>query len=283
MMRTAEASSALIKAKFAFLSSIENPVLRDQLAFVVHGAAENKQWGSQSRGLIVLLFSGQRERAIKDAVSIELMHNAALIVDDLIDQTKMRRGNPSFWMRYGAEATILVAHIVISRAFGELGKFVDQYPGLIDLILSDIAVMAEAELRAGRREVHTGREYLAYAHAKTGRLFERAAALGLGSNCQFDLLIRGIGRVGLLHQIVDDAKDQTVDQISQSVFGQCNWTRLSKSERMVVLNEISVIQGVDWPYLQETVRNFKNGNAIIEVLQEIGQLPDPLRVLSLAG
>jgi geranylgeranyl pyrophosphate synthase len=276
-----ETARALIEAKSKFLQGINSGPLREQLAYAIHGAPENKQWGSQSRGLIILFFSNLEESAMNGALSIELMHNAALIIDDLIDQTTTRRDNAAFWVRYGRETTTLVAHILISKAIEELGKVPDRYQRLIQPIISDISVMAEAELSAGRQEVQTGREYLLYAHAKTARPFERAAALGLAPNRQLASLIYGVGRIGLLHQIVDDSKDQTTDKVSESTFGQCNWTRLSKVEQKVILNEISVIQNVEWPRLQDAICKFSNAGALVEILRDVGQLPN-LKVRSLA-
>jgi geranylgeranyl pyrophosphate synthase len=273
MISVMDARNQLITAKVALLENVNDVALRGQLAYALHGASLNRQWGSQSRGLLAFFLADDRTSGFGRALAVELMHNAALIVDDLIDKSTERRINPSFWVKYGTENAVLVAHILVSMSLKELLRSCPKDKGglLFEATLADISIIAEAELRAGRCEVRTASEYLAYAFSKTGRLFERAAMFGLDGEQQHCEMIAGIGKIGLLHQLVDDAQDQRVDRKLEGSFAQCNWMYLAEAERRIVLDEIRLIVEDTWPRLQKILDQHPNGFRVEAVLQEVGQ------------
>jgi geranylgeranyl pyrophosphate synthase len=51
------------------------------------------------------------------AVFTELLHNASLIHDDLIDGDTQRRGHPAVWSKYGKPKALLVGDLLIAKAF----------------------------------------------------------------------------------------------------------------------------------------------------------------------
>ena len=59
---------------------------------------------------------GAIERACDVAVAVELLHNMTLIHDDLIDKAPLRRGRPSYHVRYGQELAVHDADILYAYA-----------------------------------------------------------------------------------------------------------------------------------------------------------------------
>jgi geranylgeranyl pyrophosphate synthase len=47
----------------------------------------------------------------------ELLHNASLIQDDLLDRTATRRGTPSVWIRYGDTTAVCAGDLMLSAAY----------------------------------------------------------------------------------------------------------------------------------------------------------------------
>jgi hypothetical protein len=276
-MSVNQAFHELIDAKSSFLREVDNLILREHVAYALRGSPGKEDWGSQSRGLLVHFFNDEKP-VLNRAIAIELLHNAALMIDDLIDKSELRRGSIAFWRRYGAETTILVVHIMISLAMKRLTCLPNAIPTeIINRIFLDIATMAMAELRAGRREIQSGTAYIAYAHAKTGQLFELAAALGLGPSSQSASMIKAIGRIGILHQVMDDALDERSDSSCKTAFGQCNWKILPQHEIEIVRTETDRIRDFEWPRLEDELRAFHNGDLISRVLRQVGHLSEQFK------
>ncbi len=65
---------------------------------------------------------------IKLAASVEFMHTATLLHDDVVDESEMRRGKLSARMLWGNEASVLVGDFLLGQAFrmmvevGSLGR-----------------------------------------------------------------------------------------------------------------------------------------------------------------
>ena len=58
------------------------------------------------------------------AILIECLHNASLIVDDIEDNSKVRRDQPAAHIKYGVKHSIVSANYVYFKAFNELIKAV---------------------------------------------------------------------------------------------------------------------------------------------------------------
>jgi octaprenyl-diphosphate synthase len=63
------------------------------------------------------------------AQTIEFIHNASLLHDDLIDRSVLRRGKPAAWTKYGAEYSVLAGDYLLARVMVNLSSF-----GNIDLV-----------------------------------------------------------------------------------------------------------------------------------------------------
>lgn len=149
---------------------------------------------------------------IRLAASVEFMHTATLLHDDVVDDSDMRRGKRAARMVWGNPASVLVGDFLLGQAF----KMMVEVGSLEALsILSDAAsVIAEGEVRqlaTARNLATTEDEYLYVVFAKTASLFAASAEIGpvlsrrdRGEQAAF----RSYGsNLGLVFQLIDDVLD----------------------------------------------------------------------------
>ncbi len=154
---------------------------------------------------------------VRLAASVEFMHTATLLHDDVVDESDMRRGKKSARILWGNEASVLVGDFLLGQAF----KIMVDVGSLEALrILSDAAaVIAEGEvmqLVASKDTETTEDEYLAVIGAKTAALFSAAAEVGavLASRPKAEqAALRSYGRnLGIAFQLIDDVLDYSGNQ-----------------------------------------------------------------------
>jgi octaprenyl-diphosphate synthase len=154
---------------------------------------------------------------VRLASSVEFMHTATLLHDDVVDESSLRRGKIAARLLWGNEASVLVGDYLLGQAFkmmvdvGSLGAL---------RILSDAAaIIAEGEvmqlITANNTET-TEDDYLAVIDAKTAALFAAAAEVGavIAERPKSEAAaLRSYGRnLGLAFQLVDDALDYSGEQ-----------------------------------------------------------------------
>jgi geranylgeranyl pyrophosphate synthase len=140
-------------------------------------------------------------------VAVELVHQATLVHDDLIDGARVRRGRAAAWTAHGVDAARAAGDYLFARAFSELAETRD---GVAVAVLADACLAlarGEALQRRQRHDPETSVDaYLERCALKTGKLFEAACLLGGGSGV-YGLLL------GIAFQIADDILDCTGDTI----------------------------------------------------------------------
>ncbi len=149
---------------------------------------------------------------VKLAASVEFMHTATLLHDDVVDESDMRRGKKSARILWGNQASVLVGDFLLGQAFKMMVE-VGSLPAL--KILSEAsAVIAEGEvmqLAASKDMTTTEEEYLAVIFSKTAALFAAAAEIGgviAGRGDAEQAALRAYGtNIGLAFQLIDDALD----------------------------------------------------------------------------
>jgi len=148
------------------------------------------------------------------AVAAELIHNATLLHDDVIDLGESRRGAPATRVVYGNTASILAGDSLLIAALKRIRR-VDQ-PALLDRALQTIEQMisAEAIQLRNRGRVNPSREdYFNVVDGKTASLFRWALFSGgkVGElpdrSCQ--ALERYGSHLGVCFQLIDDLLDLT--------------------------------------------------------------------------
>ena len=168
-------------------------------------------------GLLVgNMLGAPEEKLITLGASVELLHTATLVHDDLIDGALLRRGMPTLNARWSPAATVLTGDFLFARA-AKLAAETDHLP-LMKLFADTLATIVNGELTqmfSARGIIERG-NYYQRIYAKTASLFEMAA-LAASMVATDDEEIRECMRVfgyevGMAFQIVDDILDFTGEQ-----------------------------------------------------------------------
>lgn len=149
---------------------------------------------------------------LKLAASVEFMHTATLLHDDVVDESDMRRGKPAARMLWGNQASVLVGDFLLGQAFQMMVE-VGSLPSL-EVLSHASAVIAEGEvlqLSTAKNTNTTEDDYLSVIRAKTAALFSAACEVGpivAGKGESERAALRSYGtNLGLAFQLVDDALD----------------------------------------------------------------------------
>jgi geranylgeranyl pyrophosphate synthase len=190
----------------AYLSELEDRLERAVATYdgVVGevGAEALAAGGKRLRPLLVYLSTPPgAEPSIAAGVSVELIHLATLMHDDLIDGARLRRGHASAWSAHGPEAARTAGDYLFARAFAELTGTGDARAVAILANATLCLARGEALQRSQRFDPDTTVEaYLERCTLKTGKLFEAACRLAGGSGA-FGVAL------GVAFQITDDILD----------------------------------------------------------------------------
>jgi len=150
------------------------------------------------------------------AASVEFMHTATLLHDDVVDDSDERRGKAAARLLWGNQASVLVGDFLLGRAFRmmvDVGSL-----AALKILSNAAAVIAEGEvmqLAAAKDLTTTEDAYLAIINAKTAALFSAAAEVGAAINnrpAEERAALRSYGKtLGTAFQLVDDALDYSGD------------------------------------------------------------------------
>jgi octaprenyl-diphosphate synthase len=149
---------------------------------------------------------------VKLAASVEFMHTATLLHDDVVDESDMRRGRIAARIKWGNEASVLVGDFLLGQAF----KMMVEVSSLraLDILSSAATVIAEGEvmqLAAAKNTETNEDEYLDIIRSKTAELFAAACEVGpvIAERPKAEAAAcRSYGmNLGIAFQLVDDALD----------------------------------------------------------------------------
>ena len=185
--------------------------LVDQIARYITTAG-----GKRIRPLLVLLFSNalgfKGAERFELAASVEFIHTATLLHDDVVDESGLRRGRKTANAVFGNAASVLVGDFIYSRAF-QMMVSVNQMKVL--QVLSDATnIIAEGEVLQ-LMNMHDAdlpvADYLKVIRYKTAKLFEASARLGAvlaSAPADLEEACADYGRsLGTAFQLIDDLLD----------------------------------------------------------------------------
>ncbi|NHN60848.1 MULTISPECIES: polyprenyl synthetase family protein [Halorussus] len=154
---------------------------------------------------------GEAEDAVDFAVGIELVHDASLVVDDVIDRSDTRRGNASAWAEFGYAPAIVASDGLIGEAF----ELFSPDPRAMEAVADAMVELGEGEATELVARPAGREEYMELARRKTGALFRAAAELGAIAADADPATVEAFGeyaeKVGVAFQIRDDVLDATAD------------------------------------------------------------------------
>lgn len=171
--------------------------------------------GKRIRPVLLLLSAhscGYRgKQATVMAAAAELLHTATLLHDDVIDQSKYRRGRPSAHTIFGSEAAILVGDFFLIQA-GNLSlqnKNLNIFRPLLEVALR--LVEGELSQLSWRGKIPTVQRYISIITKKTALLFSAVCQVGgmiaQGSKSQVRALTDYGLNLGIAFQLIDDCLD----------------------------------------------------------------------------
>lgn len=205
-----EAMNSIIAATLATPNEMMNNVVSTYLQVK----------GKQIRPLMVLLsaklFGPVNEHVLHAAAAIEMLHNASLIHDDVVDETALRRGVPTINQQWGNQIAVLVGDFFVSNALAAGIR-----TGKVDIIsqISDLGKelsLGEVDQICNARSHSLSEDaYFDMIGKKTASLFTscvRLGALAAGADeHQISHLAEYARRLGLCFQIKDDIFDYYPD------------------------------------------------------------------------
>jgi octaprenyl-diphosphate synthase len=159
-------------------------------------------------------YSGLRH--VQLAASVEFIHTATLLHDDVVDESAMRRGNATANDVWGNKASVLVGDFLLSRAFQLM--VADGSLKVLTILSNASAVIAQGEvlqLTTANNPAISEEQYLEVVTAKTATLFSAACELGavVTDRPELEDVLRNMGlNLGIAFQIVDDALDYSAEQ-----------------------------------------------------------------------
>ena len=177
--------------------------------------------GKQIRPIMVLLsakfFGGINNHALHAGAALEMLHNASLIHDDVVDETSMRRGKTTinnewgnhiavlvgdFFVANALSASISTGNITIISSLAHLGK---------ELALGEVDQVCN--VRDHRFDEH---HYLSMIRKKTASLFKNCVKMGAESidipEDRYHNLMEYAEIMGMCFQIKDDIFDYFEDK-----------------------------------------------------------------------
>lgn len=172
--------------------------------------------GKRLRPMLTLasaqMFGYEGEGHIKLATSVEFMHTATLLHDDVVDESDLRRGKSTARMIWGNQASVLVGDFLLGQAF----KMMVDVGSLdaLDVLATSASVIAEGEvlqLSVAKNMETTEDDYLSVIRAKTAALFAAACEVGpiiANTDRASRNALKSYGmNLGLAFQLVDDVLD----------------------------------------------------------------------------
>ncbi len=194
------------------LADVDPPALADRVEHV------SLSGGKRVRPTVTMLVceaaggdDAQLEDAVDFAVGVELVHNASLVVDDIIDESTVRRGVPSAWSAFGHGPAIVASDGLLGEAFALFSR--DERA--MRAVAESMVELGEGEATELADRPTTEAEYMELARRKTGALFRAAAELGAIAAEADPYTVEAFGSyaedVGVAFQIRDDVLDATAD------------------------------------------------------------------------
>ena len=146
------------------------------------------------------------------AATVEFIHTATLLHDDVVDESTQRRGRPTANLLWDNTSSVLVGDYLFARSFQlmvETGSL-----RVLDILANAAATIAEGEvlqLTAARNLATTEETYLKVVRGKTAALFSAATEVGgviagMDDDAVGALFAYG-DALGVAFQIVDDVLD----------------------------------------------------------------------------
>ncbi len=203
--------------------------------------------GKRIRAILALLwcevYSGNYRPAIPLAVAYELAHASALVQDDIIDNSTLRRGRESIVAKYGLAQAILASDLLLFYVPKMVAKYSNLESSRLARIFDLVGEACRAttwgeylDLEMAQGQEGVERDYEEMIRLKTSTLLSAPCASGAivggASEEQVTLASRFGEAVGMAYQIQDDTLDLMGDE---TILGKPIFTDLRGGKKSAVL------------------------------------------------
>ena len=162
-------------------------------------------------------YAGRRHIAL--AASVEFIHTATLLHDDVVDESDLRRGLASANAVWGNKASVLVGDFLLSRSFELMVE--DGSLSVLSILSRASSLIAEGEVLqlTTQNDTETGEtQYQEVIKAKTAQLFAAACRIGAiiaaRPKVEEDALETFGMNLGIAFQLTDDVLDYSAKQMA---------------------------------------------------------------------
>jgi len=232
-------------------------------------------------GLVLLsgsCFGQITDEHIRVAAMVEMIHNATLLHDDVIDQGQKRRGKPTINSIWGNESAVLMGDFLLSRVFKLCAETKSE---LIKLIAAAAVRLCEGELKQIHQRQNwnlSESEYLHIITEKSAVLFSSCCYLGAILAQADEFQAKSLSEFGLnagiAFQITDDLLDIIGDERKT---GKTPGSDVEK--RKLTLAVIHLLRTVEQRKRLEIISSYLDGKKVqdnksqfIELLNNHGSL-----------
>jgi len=160
-------------------------------------------------------YRGERHCAL--AATVEFIHTATLLHDDVVDESDLRRGRATANAVWGNQPSVLVGDFLFSRAFQLM--VADGSLRVLEILSGASAVIAEGEvlqLVTSNDTATSEQAYLDVISGKTAALFAAACQVGavVADRPKVEEeALESYGRaLGIAFQLIDDVRDYNAQQ-----------------------------------------------------------------------
>ncbi|MEA2042187.1 MAG: polyprenyl synthetase family protein [Bacteroidota bacterium] len=200
-----------LKSKVPLLDIITNYILRRK--------------GKQMRPMFVFLtarmFGEIKEATYVAATLIELLHTATLVHDDVVDNSKIRRGFFSINALWKSKIAVLTGDYLLSK--GLITATENKQYELLEIVSEAVKEMAEGELlqiEKARKLDISEEAYFDIIQKKTATLIASCTAAGAKSAGADDTAVKNMKEFGMMAGIAFQIKDDLFDYNSNNKTGK---------------------------------------------------------------
>lgn len=231
-----------------------------------------RRQGKMMRPLLVVLMAKELGKvsvnSLRSAVTLELLHTASLVHDDVVDESGERRGQRSLNAVYDNKVAVLVGDYLLSTSLLQAAQTSNIH--VVEIISRLGGTLSEGEVYqlANIRKEHISEEaYFHIIYHKTAALFAACAELGAisaGGNADYVARAKRFGElVGLCFQIRDDIFDYYEDSKIGKPTGN------DMLEGKLTLPVIYAIQHADNERVTQLAARVKSGEASAAEIAEL--------------
>lgn len=189
-----------VKEVFKYFFEYPGKLLRPALVLLSAGTVNPEQMGNI------------RDQLVQLGVSIELVHSASLVHDDIIDEDLMRRGQQTLNNAYDNKLAAWVGDALYARAFSILSNLFPKDFAQVMLQVTKRMSMVEMQQAIRDYAVPVREDYLKLIKGKTATLMGAACRLGAAlavtdESAIANLEVFGIN-FGMTYQVIDDYIDK---------------------------------------------------------------------------